>query len=371
MSPLRSVRTRLEAAEAEVREVCSEDLQTPELLAGLREPLSAAVAAAGMFLGATDPETTVFGTAAIIDRLPAEMGQPWMHHEFLTDDYNKFAELHRLGSGAVTLDRATRGRPVLSARHREVNDPNGYGPELRATFSSNGRCWGVVNLLRERGAPDYTEEELGWVDRVVRPVAQALCRSLAGAGSIDAVDPAPGVITLDPEGRVLSMSEHAAPLLADLDAAAGEIPTGRAGLSVPCAAYMLATVVRAKASGRADQHVPATRVRGRSGRWLTLRGDYTLSASGEVADVVVVVEPSRPSEILPIIVAAHGLSRREQEVLAELTESRSSPEIATRLFISEHTVRDHVRSILAKTGCASRAELLGMLFHHRALPTTG
>jgi DNA-binding CsgD family transcriptional regulator len=56
--------------------------------------------------------------------------------------------------------------------------------------------------------------------------------------------------------------------------------------------------------------------------------------------------------------AAHpeGLTARETEVLAELSEGRTNAEIARRLFLSTRTVDHHVSSILAKLGVSSRAE---------------
>ena len=48
---------------------------------------------------------------------------------------------------------------------------------------------------------------------------------------------------------------------------------------------------------------------------------------------------------------------RELEVLRELTTGKSNPEIAKTLDISEFTVKAHVRSLLQKTGLASRTEL--------------
>jgi DNA-binding CsgD family transcriptional regulator/tetratricopeptide (TPR) repeat protein len=53
---------------------------------------------------------------------------------------------------------------------------------------------------------------------------------------------------------------------------------------------------------------------------------------------------------------AFGLSPREREVLAVLSEGRTNREIAERLFISERTVGVHVRKILAKLGVAGRVE---------------
>lgn len=54
------------------------------------------------------------------------------------------------------------------------------------------------------------------------------------------------------------------------------------------------------------------------------------------------------------------LSRREAEILAALLEGKSNKEIASRLFISEQTVKNHLSSIYRKC----RVEGRGQLFHH-------
>ena len=58
---------------------------------------------------------------------------------------------------------------------------------------------------------------------------------------------------------------------------------------------------------------------------------------------------------------ARALSARELEVLLLLDHHLSTEEIATRLFISEHTVRSHVKSLLARLGVSSRREALEKL----------
>jgi DNA-binding NarL/FixJ family response regulator len=60
---------------------------------------------------------------------------------------------------------------------------------------------------------------------------------------------------------------------------------------------------------------------------------------------------------------ARVLSARELEVLLLLDRHLGTDEIATRLFISEHTVRSHVKSLLAKLGVSSRREALEKLNH--------
>ncbi|TML10205.1 MAG: response regulator transcription factor [Actinobacteria bacterium] len=58
---------------------------------------------------------------------------------------------------------------------------------------------------------------------------------------------------------------------------------------------------------------------------------------------------------------ARALSAREVEVLLLLDEHLSTDQIAARLFISEHTVRSHVKSLLRKLGVSSRRQALEAL----------
>jgi len=55
------------------------------------------------------------------------------------------------------------------------------------------------------------------------------------------------------------------------------------------------------------------------------------------------------------------LSAREAEVLLLLERHLATDEIATELSISEHTVRSHVKSVLAKLNVSSRREALERL----------
>jgi DNA-binding NarL/FixJ family response regulator len=63
---------------------------------------------------------------------------------------------------------------------------------------------------------------------------------------------------------------------------------------------------------------------------------------------------------------ANSLSAREVEVLLLLDEHLGTEEIAVRLYISEHTVRSHVKSLLRKLGVSSRREALEALSSARA-----
>lgn len=72
-----------------------------------------------------------------------------------------------------------------------------------------------------------------------------------------------------------------------------------------------------------------------------------------IAEGLIVIdrEPSRGAEPL-----ADPLTAREQDVLELLASGLTNKEIATRLGITDHTVKFHVNAILAKLGAETRTE---------------
>lgn len=68
--------------------------------------------------------------------------------------------------------------------------------------------------------------------------------------------------------------------------------------------------------------------------------------------------------------AVDGLSAREVEVLRLIAAGHSNKEIGERLFISQHTAANHVRSILQKCACANRAEAAAYAVRRNLLAPT-
>jgi len=90
-----------------------------------------------------------------------------------------------------------------------------------------------------------------------------------------------------------------------------------------------------------------------------------LDALREVLDGPGPIAPSQTGEHLKGGVlrglSAHDrelLSAREIEVVERMVEGNSPKEIASALFISPHTVRNHLRSIYSKLGVHTQVELL-------------
>ena len=80
------------------------------------------------------------------------------------------------------------------------------------------------------------------------------------------------------------------------------------------------------------------------------------------------IEPAKAAEIAPIIVQAYELSSREREITQLIALGLATAEIAERLHLSVHTVRDYVKAIFAKVGVSSRGELVAKLFAEHYAP---
>ena len=72
------------------------------------------------------------------------------------------------------------------------------------------------------------------------------------------------------------------------------------------------------------------------------------------------------SDVAPAVGLPDDLSAREAEILRLVARGLSNREIGETLFISEHTVANHIRSILRKTECANRTEAASYA-HRRGL----
>lgn len=83
---------------------------------------------------------------------------------------------------------------------------------------------------------------------------------------------------------------------------------------------------------------------------------------GGHGEVAVVVEAASPDDFSPIMEAAYALTPRKREIVACLSRGLDTGEIAARLFLSPHTVRDHIKSVFEKVGVRTRREVVARIF---------
>jgi two-component system, NarL family, response regulator YdfI len=114
----------------------------------------------------------------------------------------------------------------------------------------------------------------------------------------------------------------------------------------------------------------------RAGVRAVLPGDVSqqqlVAALRAAADGLLIVHPADAGSVFPPVAPASRpvpelavtLTPREREVLQMLAGGLANKEIASRLAISEHTVKFHVTSILGKLGATSRTEAVSIGIRH-------
>jgi DNA-binding CsgD family transcriptional regulator len=238
-----------------------------------------------------------------------------------------------------------------SVRFREILGPLELRHEAQTFFRIQGMTWGRLRLHRGSGRPGFEPAEIELLDQMTTPFAVGLRRSMLRSMTECAiVDDSPAVLLLSADLRVLSCADAAEPLLAELQ---------DEGVSDPERLPLSVRAVALRVTRPSDPTVRATtRVRTRRGQWLTIRA-AALDGGQRVA---VVIERTPRTDVVSLILAAHGLTARESEVAAHVLLGLSTQDVSEVLGISEYTVQDHMKSIFDKTGVSSRKELAARLF---------
>jgi DNA-binding CsgD family transcriptional regulator len=287
-----------------------------------------------------------------------EVPPQWLEIEYLEDDFNKLADVVRADRPVATLLEATGGDPSRSRWYRVAIEPFGAEQELRAGLrTQDGVPWAAVSLYREPGRPEFDADEVAFLLELAPYLAEGTRRGLLiGEASDPEAPDAPGLLVLGVDLSVESMTPGVERWLA-------ELPDGDWEAKQRLPSAVLAVARRAlRTAGGVDSpgEIALARVLSQTGRWIVLHGAALVSDRSRRAAVI--IEPAHPARIAPLLMAAYGLSEREQEVTRLVLQGASTTEIAERLFVSAHTVQDHLKSVFEKTDVRSRRELVGKVF---------
>ena len=276
--------------------------------------------------------------------------------EYYDDDVNKLVDVARSPRGMSTLHEATGGDPSASPRWRANIEMGGDQELILALRTAAGVAWGGLGLYRERGEPTFDAREVGFLAAVAPALGEGARRALLLGEATDPDGPqAPGLLVLSADWEVESATPGVARWLSDLPD--GDWDAGR----LPSAVLAVGARALRSADGRdAPGEVALARVLTRSGTWVVLHGATLVSDGGR--RVAVIVEPAHPARITPLLMSAYGLSEREQDVTRLVLQGESTGAIAERLFVSPHTVQQHLKRIFEKTGVRSRRDLVGKIF---------
>jgi DNA-binding CsgD family transcriptional regulator len=265
-------------------------------------------------------------------------------------------------TGAQALSGATGGRYDRALRWTDVLGPVGIGDEIRVPLRDRHGLWGCLDLMRDAGDPRFSEEDRELLDALAPALAAATRRSAAvGAFGPRPAPGAPaGVLVLDDELDVRAATPAAR---AWLD---GLLPPTQpfADLAAPAAVYTAASRVLARRGGYSPFGPARARVRSVDGRWALVEAEELEGARDDM--VAVTIREARPSEVLDLRLLAHDLTAREREVVALLLQGADTETVAATLFLSRHTVQDHLKSVFGKFGVRTRKEVVALLSGTRA-----
>jgi DNA-binding CsgD family transcriptional regulator len=320
-----------------------------------------------------DPATLLIASPVRVEAQEASSCDAFWHLEFHVADTAQFVDLARQPEPAAGLHLSLDGDVVRSTRYRELLRPQGYEDELRAVLRTGDNTWGLMGLIREKGRQTFHVDDVSLVNKASPIIATALRRHVRAQSPWLGSARAPGLVVFQRPSQVVSANEDALYWLRELVGCNDESdspPVTQVGqlLSAPEFERQISPIWALLARARAVSDGVASgttrlRLRDRRGRWLLLHAS-ALTGYGETSadSVAVVIEPAKSSEIAPIIIEAYSLTPREREVVGALASGDTTSEIADRLFLSQHTVRDHIKAVFDKVGVSSRAELVAKLF---------
>lgn len=291
------------------------------------------------------------------DGLPT-IPHEWLALEYYGEDFNKLADVARSVHGVATLHEATGGDVGRSARYRETMAPFGGEQEaLIALRTRSGEVWGMLALYRERGQPLFATDELELLRELATPLAEGARRGLLVGEAADPEGPeSPGLVVLRDDWSVESLTPGAERWLEELPDGAWEAR----GKLPPSVLAVAGRALRTAENPDTPGEIAVARVFARDGRWMMLHG-AALVADG-ARRVAVIIEPAHPARIAPLLMAAYGLTEREQDVTRLVLQGYATKEIAERLAVTAQTVQQHLKSIFEKTGVRSRRDLVGKVF---------
>ena len=333
------------------------DVFSGELIAQLRP----AVGFDGWCVALADPATGLPAVAVAEDSPVACCQRRFYQLEYQNPDFSTWEAFAAAGRPVAVLSDVTGGDLARSRHWDELLRPAGTADELRAVLKVGGTRWGSLTLYRAAPGRWFSDDEM----RLVGSLHGALSRA-ARAGWA-AWPPAPADCAEEPATLVAT----AAGTIANATPAAGTW-LARLGPS-PQSGYSLlyALLARLTADTRRDPGGPSSAsliTRTTDGYWAELHAAPLTGTGRPGRRVAVTIGLALPARIRAVLTRAHALSDREAQVARLVLEGRQVADIAAALYISPHTVRDHLKAVYRKTRSHTRHQLATRLSGYGPCP---
>ena len=175
---------------------------------------------------------------------------------------------------------------------------------------------------------------------------------------------APGILLFDTADRLVFASKEALDLLAQIHKPKMK---GKKGPFIPSEIYNLYNGLKSSIN-TSGADIAKTDC-------AIFHGDPILSYSARAFPVGLDGKGKKPSYIMIVVEkigkkrsmdfkkagTQYQFTKRELELVKFVCEGITNKEISQKLFISEHTVKDHIKNIMRKMNAASRNEIVAIL----------
>lgn len=366
------MRTRL----AGIRDVCRKQ-KTPALLwSEIRDMILEAVPGDFGTFGIMDPVTALFVDGYSFGDRP-ERADVYMSRYYLKREAYSYLDLRAEGKTIFHASQFTGGQLEKDPLFAEWLVPEGFKHGARAACVSGHYYWGGLCLIRGNDVPDFNRRELNFLKSIVEPIGNALRVATAWNQAYEtSLDPLvgvgdglpdSGVLLLDRRHRVLFRTEGVRAIIRDIVAATRPDVkcTLEAGGTLPWVVHAASARLWAAIENGYKTNNPTVVVKGCS-QWWTVTATVPEAGMSEEVATVLIISRSHPRDTAPVLLAAYGLTEREQDVINLIRLGMSTEAIARRLFVSRYTVQDHLKNIFAKVGVRTRGELMAVIFREES-----
>ena len=352
--------TTEEIAFRSIRATCHQELDVPQLLAAVGQKLQCLTGSDAFCSCQIDPATTLL-TSAVSEGWPDEAEPMLIEHVVFKSKAADAPWMLKEGLRSMDVE------DLLSGLDKPLNDPYfqyhllpfGYRHDLEVLCTAKGSAYAVLTLSRKVSSGRFDESLMPLLDALAPHVAEGIARATVREALMSPHGTDIGMMILDNYGKV-ELANGVAETWLSIDSRK-YWPMG-----LPLFAAMAARRAQG-AEGLIDTPFidlphPGT------GALYRLHWEQN-QGSDERPRVIILMEPLRYGDS-PDALTRLGLTPREADVALALLQGLAVKEIATKLFLSTHTVSDYMKNIFYKLDVSSRGELAALLMGSASPPTS-
>lgn len=296
---------------------------------------------------------TLLSTGAFTDARIEKIHPLLFENEYLQKDFNRFENLIKLPVPVGVLSHSTNGNLALSTRSKEILQPAGFSDELRAAVMYKGKCCGFLTLFRSNKQQMFTQKDMDEIISLLQPISIKLYDFFAAPlPPGNTADWDKSVILLNEDMQITAANKGGQSLL-DFLRKLEQID------STILPRPVRAVCTKAKANDLVQTEAKIC-IHPSAGEFFTIHATLMQSQDQHFA---VTCQKTAPQEILHNTASLYRLSDREKQLVNYIFLGNTTKEIAAALYISPHTVQDHLKSIFTKTNSTTRGELVWVLLN--------